>query len=135
MPTLGLSHRNSIVSLPGDETIDEQREALVDLLTGVTDESAIEKLVTEILDKWSLTQTQIDKEAAAAAQVQLEDVDTKLAKLLEANIKTSDKKREYTEEEQKLRSRILEDYGQVGGPLQITNAGPDSFYLFIITVE
>lgn len=123
------------MSLPGDETIDEQREALVDLLTGVTDESAIERLVTEILDKWSLTQTQIDKEAAAAAQVQLEDVDTKLAKLLEANIKTSDKKREYTEEEQKLRSRILEDYGQVGGPLQITNAGPDSFYLFIITVE
>lgn len=135
MPTLGLSHRNSIISLPGDETIDEQREALVDLLTGVTDESAIEKLVTEILEKWSLTQTQIDKEAAAAAQVQLEDVDTKLAKLLEANIKTSDKKREYTEEEQKLRSRILEDYGQVGGPLQMTNAGPDSFYLFITTVE
>lgn len=118
-----MSHRNSIQSLPGDETIDEQREALVDLLTGVTDESAIEKLVTEILDKWSLTQTQIDKEAAAAAQVQLEDVDTKLAKLLEANIKTSDKKRVYTEEEQKLRSRILEDYGQVGGHLQITNAG------------
>lgn len=130
-----MTDRNSIISLPGDETIDEQREALVDLLTGVTDESAIEKLVTEILDKWSLTQTQIDKEAAAAAQVQLEDVDTKLAKLLEANIKTSDKKREYTEEEQKLRSRILEDYGQVGGPLQITNAGPDSFYLFITTVE
>lgn len=130
-----MTDRNSIISLPGDETIDEQREALVDLLTGVTDESAIEKLVTEILDKWSLTQTQIDKEAAAAAQVQLEDVDTKLAKLLEANIKTSDKKREYTEEEQKLRSRILEDYGQVGGPLQMTNAGPDSFNLFIIPVE
>lgn len=103
----------------------------MDLLTGVTvsdgdkqptqkslkisfqEESAIEKLVAEILEKWSLTKDETDKEAAASNQAQVDDVDTKLAKLLEANIRTADKKRVYTEEEQKLRARILEDYGQV----------------------
>lgn len=77
--------------------------------------------MAEILEKWSLTKDETDKEAAAANQAQVEDVDTKLAKLLEANIRTADKKRVYTEEEQKLRARILEDYGQV-------NLG-DAFYL------
>lgn len=79
------------------------------------EDSALEQLVNEILSKWALTQDESGKEATAAAEAKarLDDVDTKLAKLLEANIRTSDKKRIYTEEEQKMRSRILEDYGQL----------------------
>ena len=100
--------------LTSDETAEEQREALNDLLTGVTEDSALEHLVDEILSKWSLTQDHQDEAGAKdAANALAEDLDTKLAKLLEANIKTNEKKRIYTEEELKMRSRILEDYGQL----------------------
>lgn len=74
----------------------------------------MEKLVKEILQKWSSIN---ESQGAAGAsgnpgQSEEDDVDAKLARLMESNIKTTAKQREYTEEEKQLRSRIL-DYGQV----------------------
>lgn len=69
-----------------------------------------------MLQKWSLTLQETKAEEATAIKAQEDDVETKLSKLLEANIKTNSAQRIYTDEERQLRSRILEDYGQVHVP-------------------
>lgn len=78
------------------------------------DESAIEKLVQEILQKWASTHAEDSSTANGCEEV--EDVDAKLAKLLESNIKTNSAQRVHTDEERQLRSRILEEFGQVQVP-------------------
>lgn len=44
---------------------------------------------------------------------QLDNVDERLARLLETNVKSSTVQRSYTEEERKIRDAILSQYGQV----------------------
>lgn len=65
-------------------------------------------MISDILDKWQKCQpTQIQEEK------QIEDVDTKLAKLLENKHIATVVQRQYTPEELRIREQILSQYSQV----------------------
>lgn len=53
------------------------------------------------------------KSLEVAAKVTKEDVDVKLAKLLESQSLATTKQKEYTEEEKKIREAILSQYSQL----------------------
>lgn len=74
-------------------------------------EDDLENVIKEILDEWEKCQPNTD--AAAGGSNGVEDVDTKLARLLETKHITTTVQRQYTEEELRIREQILSQYSQV----------------------
>lgn len=71
-------------------------------------EDDLENVIKEITDEWEKCQPTCD-----VAPTEAEDVDTKLARLLETKHITTTVQRQYTEEELKIREQILSQYSQV----------------------
>lgn len=65
-------------------------------------------MCNDILEKWQSSRS----EKAIPQQMSSEDVNVKLAKLLESQSLATTKQREYTEEEKKIRDAILSQYSQ-----------------------
>ncbi|XP_006608806.1 coiled-coil domain-containing protein 43 [Apis dorsata] len=95
--------------LQGDETEDEKIEALEGILTGITDDS-IDKHVTEILKVW---EENLPNKEKAGPKVPVEDVDVRLARMLESQSLPTTTQRSYTDEEKKIREAILAQYSQM----------------------
>ncbi|GBP69985.1 Coiled-coil domain-containing protein 43 [Eumeta japonica] len=92
--------------LDGEDSIDDKKDALEGILSEFV-ESDIAAHVTEILEKWSACQPkeQVPKHAT--------DVDVQLAKLMESQSLATTARREYTDEEKKIREAILSQYSQL----------------------
>ncbi|XP_043800752.1 coiled-coil domain-containing protein 43 [Apis laboriosa] len=95
--------------LQGDETEDEKIEALEGILTGITDDN-INKHVTEILKVW---EENLPNKEKAGPKVPVEDVDVRLARMLESQSLPTTTQRSYTDEEKKIREAILAQYSQM----------------------
>ncbi|KZC10174.1 PREDICTED: coiled-coil domain-containing protein 43 [Dufourea novaeangliae] len=97
--------------LEGDETEDEKTEALEGLLAGITDDD-ISNHVTEILSAWAKW---LPMKGATASNEPVEDVDVRLAKMLESQslATTTQRGRAETEEERRVREAILAQYSQI----------------------
>ncbi|XP_076767015.1 coiled-coil domain-containing protein 43 [Xylocopa sonorina] len=95
--------------LEGDETEDEKTEALESILAGITDDN-IGKHVNEILKAWA---EWLPVEEVAGSKVPVEDVDVRLAKMLESQSLPTTTQKSYTEEERRIREAILAQYSQM----------------------
>lgn len=71
-------------------------------------EDDIEQLISDIIDRWDQSRPQADVEVKV-----IEDVDTKLAKLLEGQQLATTVQRQYTPEELRIREQILSQYSTV----------------------
>ncbi|XP_008559040.1 coiled-coil domain-containing protein 43 [Microplitis demolitor] len=93
--------------LESDESDCEKSEALEGIISGII-ETDIDTHVSEIIDEWKKFDSKETFDIPPA-----EDVDVRLARMLETqNIATVSKK-SYTEEERKIRDAILAQYSQV----------------------
>ncbi|KAK2583987.1 hypothetical protein KPH14_006447 [Odynerus spinipes] len=95
--------------LEGDETEDEKTEALESILAGITEDN-IGKHVTEILSAWAEWSP---TEEANNPSAPTEDVDVRLARMLESQSLPTTTQRSYTEEERRIREAILAQYSQM----------------------
>ncbi|XP_055298807.1 coiled-coil domain-containing protein 43 [Sitodiplosis mosellana] len=93
--------------LEGDESKDEKREALEGILSAIIEDD-LENVIKEITDEWEKCEPKSE-----AVATESEDVDAKLARLLENKHITTTVQRTYTEEEKKIREQILAQYSQV----------------------
>ncbi|XP_054282443.1 coiled-coil domain-containing protein 43 [Macrosteles quadrilineatus] len=96
--------------LEGDETIEEKTEALEGILSEIT-ETDIPFHCQEILDRWKACQLNIASNKVSTP-TPMENVEEKLAKLMESNVRPTTVQRSYTEEERKIREAILAQYSQ-----------------------
>lgn len=71
-------------------------------------EEDIEKVVSEIINKWDQNRPKESNE-----KKEMEDVDAKLARLMENKHITTNVQREYTPEELRIRQQILSQYSTV----------------------
>ncbi|KAJ8951172.1 hypothetical protein NQ314_007712, partial [Rhamnusium bicolor] len=95
--------------LDSDETPEEKSEALQGILAEIVEnENEIMKICNEILEKW-----QMFKPKEPPIQLSNEDVNDKLAKLLESQSLATTTQKQYTEEEKKIREAILSQYSQM----------------------
>ncbi|XP_063838496.1 coiled-coil domain-containing protein 43 [Ostrinia nubilalis] len=92
--------------LESDETADEKKDALEGLLAEIVDNDTSTH-VTEILDKWEASKPK------GEAPKPTKDVDAQLAKLMESQAPAATARREYTDEEKKIRDAILSQYSQL----------------------
>ncbi|CAG9784223.1 unnamed protein product [Diatraea saccharalis] len=92
--------------LESEESTDEKKDALEGILSEIV-EKDISIHVNEIIEKWESTKP---KEAASKPST---DVDAQLAKLLESQAPAATARREYTDEEKKIREAILSQYSQL----------------------
>ncbi|XP_019848058.1 coiled-coil domain-containing protein 43 isoform X1 [Bactrocera dorsalis] len=93
--------------LDGEDTLDEKREALNDILSEIITND-IDSLISLILEKFESTHPKEEKKTDGHI-----DVSEQLAKLLEVQkLPTTSKAREYTEEERQIREQILAQYSQ-----------------------
>ncbi|XP_029177995.1 coiled-coil domain-containing protein 43 [Nylanderia fulva] len=95
--------------LESDESQDEKTEALESILSGITEDN-INKHVAEILSAWT---EWLPAKDIAAASLPTEDVDVRLAKMLESQSLPTTTQRSYTEEERRIREAILAQYSQM----------------------
>lgn len=95
--------------LEGDETEDEKTEALESILAGITEDN-ISKHVAEILSAWA--ECTPSKEITGPT-VPTEDVDVRLARMLESQCLPTTTQRSYTDEEKRIREAILAQYSQM----------------------
>ncbi|KAL1491064.1 hypothetical protein ABEB36_011717 [Hypothenemus hampei] len=96
--------------LNGDETSEEKSEALQGILSEIVDyDIDITKICEEILEKWQSLKPPTPTPTTASN----EDLNEKLAKLLESQSLATTKQKEYTEEEKKIREAILSQYSQM----------------------
>lgn len=65
-------------------------------------------MCNEILEKWQTSRP----EKTPSQQMSTEDVNTKLAKLLESQSLPTTKQKEYTDDEKKIRDAILSQYSE-----------------------
>lgn len=72
-------------------------------------ETDLDNVVAEIIDEW----TKCTPQATATPTAPIEDIETKLAKLLENQQLATTVQRQYTEEELRIREQILSQYSQV----------------------
>ncbi|XP_055711211.1 coiled-coil domain-containing protein 43 isoform X1 [Phlebotomus papatasi] len=91
----------------GEEQVEEKIGAIEELLSGIID-SDVKATAEEIVNKW----TSLNAEPPPKKN-DVEDVDTRLARLLESNVVTSTVQRRQTSEESQIRSKILAQYSQV----------------------
>nr|CAD7457829.1 unnamed protein product [Timema tahoe] len=97
--------------LEGEETLEDKTEALEGILSEMI-ENDIPSHCREILDKWkkfSPKEKSVDDENAKGG----DDMDVRLAKLLESQPRPTTVQRTYTEEERKIREAILAQYSQM----------------------
>ncbi|CAH0404986.1 unnamed protein product [Chilo suppressalis] len=92
--------------LESEESTDEKKDALEGILSEIV-ERDISIHVNEIIDKWESCKPK--EEAAKPAA----DVDAQLVKLLESQAPATTTRREYTDEEKKIREAILSQYSQL----------------------
>ncbi|XP_050361734.1 coiled-coil domain-containing protein 43 [Nymphalis io] len=92
--------------LESEETLEEKKDALEGILSEIVDKD-ISDHVNEILDKWELCKPKEENPKSAA------DVDIQLAKLLESQSLATTARREYTDEEKRIREAILSQYSQL----------------------
>nr|CAI5852786.1 unnamed protein product [Callosobruchus analis] len=96
--------------LDSDETSEEKIEALQGMLSEIVEnENEIIQHCNEILEKW---QTCKPKEIDVH-QMSNEEVEEKLAKLMESKSLAITKQKQYTEEEKKIREAILSQYSHM----------------------
>ncbi|XP_069354593.1 coiled-coil domain-containing protein 43-like [Maniola hyperantus] len=91
--------------LESEDSIDEKKDALEGILSEIV-ERDISVHVNEIIDKWELCKP---KEEIPKPK----DVDIQLTKLLESQSLATTSRREYTDEEKKIREAILSQYSQL----------------------
>uniref|UniRef100_A0A6B2E6V8 Coiled-coil domain-containing protein 43 n=1 Tax=Phlebotomus kandelakii TaxID=1109342 RepID=A0A6B2E6V8_9DIPT len=91
----------------GEEQVEEKISAIEELLSGII-EGNVEATAEEIVNKWKGLRAEPPPQ-----QETLEDVDTRLARLLESNVVTSTVQRRQTTEESQIRDKILAQYSQV----------------------
>ncbi|XP_053593493.1 coiled-coil domain-containing protein 43 isoform X2 [Microplitis demolitor] len=94
--------------LEGDETEDEKTEALQSILSGITEN--IDTHVAEIFAawiKWLPTQDMVK------TVTPIEDVDVRLARMLESQSIATTTQRIYTDEERRIREAVLAQYSQM----------------------
>ncbi|GAB0088999.1 Coiled-coil domain-containing protein 43 [Sergentomyia squamirostris] len=96
-----------VTSAPNLDHSDEIVEEIEELLTGMIDNG--KPTAEEIVNKLKEILQEEPKEKESAA----EDVDARLARLLESNVVTSTVQRRQTSEESQIRSKILAQYSQV----------------------
>ncbi|KAL4712939.1 hypothetical protein ACJJTC_012009 [Scirpophaga incertulas] len=94
--------------LDSADSIDDKKDALEGILSEIVDRD-MSIHVTEILDKWESCQLK-EESPKRTSDV---DVDTQLSKLLESQAPTTTTRREYTDEEKKIREAILSQYSQL----------------------
>uniref|UniRef100_A0A1B0GGS0 Coiled-coil domain-containing protein 43 n=1 Tax=Lutzomyia longipalpis TaxID=7200 RepID=A0A1B0GGS0_LUTLO len=96
--------------LDGDaeEQFEEKVGAIEELLEGIID-TDVRSTAEEIVNKWK----SFNAEPQEEKEIATEDVDTRLARLLESNVVTSTVQRRQTSEESQIRSKILAQYSQV----------------------
>ncbi|KAL0274025.1 UNVERIFIED_CONTAM: hypothetical protein PYX00_006560 [Menopon gallinae] len=97
--------------LEGEESLDDKTQALEEILSEIT-ENNITKICQEIIDKWKIFQAE---ESVPKTVLDVsEDVEVKLARLMENQAKaTTVIRNNYTDEERKIREAILSQYGQM----------------------
>ncbi|XP_041969625.1 coiled-coil domain-containing protein 43 [Aricia agestis] len=93
--------------LESDDSIEDKKEALEGILSEFVTQD-ISQHVNEIIDKWQLCQPK-DEEASKPPA----DVDIQLAKLLDSQSLATTTRKEYTDEEKKIREAILSQYSQL----------------------
>ncbi|KAG4066730.1 hypothetical protein HA402_012797 [Bradysia odoriphaga] len=94
--------------LDGDEEIAEKKEALEEILSQIIEDD-IETILQTIIDKWEQCSPKVEEQPKV-----VEDVDSKLAKLMESNnIPATVTRQQYTAEELRIREQILAQYSQV----------------------
>ncbi|XP_059617003.1 coiled-coil domain-containing protein 43 isoform X1 [Phlebotomus argentipes] len=91
----------------GEEQVEEKISAIEELLSGIIDKD-VTATAEEIVNKWKSVSTEPVQEKNSS-----EDVDTRLARLLESNVVTSTVQRRQTAEESQIRDKILAQYSQV----------------------
>ncbi|KPJ12273.1 Coiled-coil domain-containing protein 43 [Papilio machaon] len=91
--------------LESEDSVDEKKDALEGILSEIL-ESDISEHINEIIEKWeSCKPKEVLKPVA--------NVDIQLAKLLESQSLATTTRREYTDEEKKIREAILSQYSQL----------------------
>ncbi|XP_014213580.1 coiled-coil domain-containing protein 43 isoform X1 [Copidosoma floridanum] len=96
--------------LEGDETEDEKTEALEATIAGITND-CINQHVTEILRAWAKWRPAEDAEDDNGPK---EDVDVRLARMLESqSLATMSHKSHHTEEDKRIKEAILAQYSQM----------------------
>ncbi|XP_057324964.1 coiled-coil domain-containing protein 43-like isoform X4 [Microplitis mediator] len=107
--------------LEGDETEDEKTEALESILSGITKDNStlhvveieIENIDTHVAEifaawiKWLPTQDMVE------TVTPIEDVDVRLARMLESQSIATTTQRIYTAEERRVREAVLAQYSQM----------------------
>ncbi|KAJ2953824.1 hypothetical protein O0L34_g1452 [Tuta absoluta] len=93
--------------LEGEDSIDDKRDALEGILSEIVDKD-VSIHVTEILEKWESCQPMEGDCPKPEA-----DVDLQLTKLMESQSLATTTRREYTDEEKKIREAILSQYSQL----------------------
>ncbi|XP_023940417.2 coiled-coil domain-containing protein 43 [Bicyclus anynana] len=92
--------------LESEESIDEKKDALEGILSEIV-ERDISAHVDEIIDKWELCKPKEE------IRKSIQDVDIQLNKLLESQSLATTSRREYTDEEKKIREVILSQYSEL----------------------
>ncbi|XP_056638628.1 coiled-coil domain-containing protein 43 isoform X2 [Diorhabda sublineata] len=96
--------------LDSDDTAEEKSDAVRGILTEILEnEKDIMKTCTEILDQWQ----NLKPKEVCTKQLSSEDVNMKLAKLLESQSLATTKQKQYTAEEKKIREAILSQYSEM----------------------
>ncbi|XP_038207576.1 coiled-coil domain-containing protein 43 [Zerene cesonia] len=94
--------------LEGEDSVDEKKDALEELLSEIV-ENDITIHVNEIIEKWESCKPNEE----SPKQVSNIDVDIQLTKMLESQSLATTTRREYTDEEKKIREAILSQYSQL----------------------
>uniref|UniRef100_A0A6M2DGH4 Coiled-coil domain-containing protein 43 n=1 Tax=Xenopsylla cheopis TaxID=163159 RepID=A0A6M2DGH4_XENCH len=94
--------------LEGDESNEEKVEALEGILSEII-LSDIPTVVKEIFDKWISCRPSEEESQVA----EIEDVDTRLARLLESQTLATTVQRQYTPDELRIREAVLAQYSQL----------------------
>ncbi|XP_068244916.1 coiled-coil domain-containing protein 43 isoform X2 [Palaemon carinicauda] len=94
--------------LESEENDDEKMEALQGILTEIT-ESGIDELCQDILKKWTL----IEEEKVPENNKSRDELDAKIAKIMEEQAQCVTQTKTISKEQAKLKSAILAQYAQV----------------------
>ncbi|CAK1544161.1 unnamed protein product [Leptosia nina] len=107
--------------LEAEDSIDDKRDALEGILSEIV-ESDIIIHVNEIIEKWESCKP-TDECPKLVSNI---DVDIQLAKMLESQSLATTTRREYTDEEKKIREAILSQYSQLSDNEEEAGPADDS---------
>ncbi|CAH1644754.1 unnamed protein product [Spodoptera littoralis] len=92
--------------LESEDSVDEKKDALEGILSEIV-EKDISTHIDEIIEKWESCRPKEELPKPVT------DVDVRLAQLLESQAPSTTTRREYTDEEKKIREAILSQYSQL----------------------